>query len=66
VLSGAANLLFLAATGAGELAVVAVLTALYPAVTIVLARWLLDERWTRPQAVGLVVAGCAAALISAG
>jgi hypothetical protein len=33
-LSGIANLLFLAATGAGELAIVAVLTSLYPAATV--------------------------------
>jgi drug/metabolite transporter (DMT)-like permease len=66
VLGGTANLLFLAATGAGQLAVVAVLTALYPAVTIVLARGLLGERWTRAQAVGLLAAGVAVGLISAG
>jgi drug/metabolite transporter (DMT)-like permease len=66
VLGGTANLLFLAATGAGRLAVVAVLTALYPAVTILLARGLLDERWTRSQAAGLIAAGIAVGLISAG
>jgi drug/metabolite transporter (DMT)-like permease len=66
VLGGTANLLFLAATGAGQLAVVAVLTALYPAVTIVLARALLGEPWTRPQAAGLLAAGIAVGLISAG
>lgn len=38
VLSGLANLLFLAATGHGELAIVAVLSALYPAFTVLLAR----------------------------
>jgi uncharacterized membrane protein len=65
-LGGAANLLFLAATGAGELAVVAVLTALYPAVTILLARGVLGERWTRSQAAGLIAAGIAVGLISAG
>jgi drug/metabolite transporter (DMT)-like permease len=66
VLGGTANLLFLAAAGAGQLAVVAVLTALYPAVTIVLARGLLGERWTRRQAAGLIAAGIAVGLISAG
>ncbi len=64
ILSGAANLLFLAATGHGELAIVAVLSALYPAVTVVLARVLLAERWTRRQAIGLMVAGAAIVLVS--
>jgi drug/metabolite transporter (DMT)-like permease len=66
VLGGAANLLFLAATGAGDLAVAAVLTALYPAVTVVLARLLLGERWSALQVIGLVTAGIAVGLISAG
>jgi len=59
-----ASLLFLVATGAGQLAVVAVITALYPAVTVVLARVLLTERWTRPQIVGLLAAAAATALIA--
>jgi drug/metabolite transporter (DMT)-like permease len=66
VLGGTANLLFLAATGAGDLAVAAVLTALYPAVTVVLARLVLGERWSALQVVGLVTAGIAVGLISAG
>lgn len=66
VLGGTANLLFLAASGQGELTVVAVLTAMYPAVTILLARAFLAERWTRLQAVGLLTACVAIALVSAG
>lgn len=66
LLGGTANLLFLAATGAGKLAVVAVLTALYPAVTILLARVVLGEAWSRVQAAGLLAAGAAIALISTG
>ncbi len=66
LLGGAANLLFLAATGQGQLAEVAVLTALYPAVTVLLARLFLAEHWTRWQAVGLLTAGVAIALVSAG
>ena len=65
-LSGTANLLFLAATGHGPLAVVAVLTALCPGITVLLARAVLAERWTRLQAVGLLAAALAIALISAG
>jgi uncharacterized membrane protein len=63
---GAASLFFLAATGTGELAVAAVLTSLYPAVTIIFARLMLDERWSRMQVAGLLMAGAAVALISAG
>jgi drug/metabolite transporter (DMT)-like permease len=64
VLSGASNILFLASTRHGALAVVAVLTALYPVVTVVLARFVLGERWTRGQAGGLVLAAVAVALVS--
>ncbi|MGW4489745.1 EamA family transporter [Amycolatopsis sp. NPDC004368] len=66
ILGGAANLLFVAATGAGQLAVVAVITSLYPAITIVLARGLLHERWTRAQATGLVIAAAGVAAITLG
>lgn len=66
VMGGVSNLLFLAATGYGSLAVVAVLTSLYPVATILLARFVLNERWTRLQAVGLICAGIAVALISSG
>lgn len=65
-LGGVANLLFLAATGRGALTVVAVLTSLYPAVTVLLARFLLHERWQRWQIVGLVASGVAVVLISTG
>lgn len=66
VLSGTANLLFLAATGRGELAVIAVLSSLYPAVTVLLARIILSEHWTRSQTIGLVAAVIAVILVSAG
>jgi drug/metabolite transporter (DMT)-like permease len=64
ILSGTANLLFLAATSSGQLAIVAVLTSLYPAVTVLLARVVLSERWTRPQAAGLLTAVAAIILVS--
>ncbi|HZR52176.1 MAG TPA: DMT family transporter [Streptosporangiaceae bacterium] len=64
-LGGTANLLYLAATGAGQLAVIAVITALYPAVTVLLARFILHEHWSRLQALGLLVSAAAVALISA-
>jgi drug/metabolite transporter (DMT)-like permease len=66
VLGGLANLLYLAATGAGQLAVVAVVTALYPAVTVLLARFTLHERWSRLQVAGLVASAVAVAAISMG
>jgi uncharacterized membrane protein len=66
ILAGAATLLYLAATGAGQLAVVAVLASLYPAATIVLARVLLAEHWTRPQVAGLVISAAAVTAIAVG
>jgi uncharacterized membrane protein len=64
VLGTVAALLFLNATGHGELSIVAVVTALYPAFTVLLARALLSERWSRPQALGLVVAAASIVLVS--
>ncbi|MGH7759691.1 MAG: EamA family transporter [Candidatus Dormibacteria bacterium] len=64
-LSGSSNILFLEATGHGPLAVVAVLASLYPATTVLLARVVLRERWTRLQGVGLAVAVAAVVMISA-
>jgi drug/metabolite transporter (DMT)-like permease len=64
VLGGIANLLYLAATGSGQLAIVAVVTALYPAVTILLARLALHERWSRLQIIGLAASAVAVAAIS--
>lgn len=64
IAGAAATLLFLVATDTGQLAAVAVITALYPAVTVILARLLLTERWTRSQIVGLLAAATATALIS--
>ena len=50
----------------GLLAVVAVLTSLYPASTIVLARLRLGERLTRMRLAGLTLAAVCVALIAAG
>jgi drug/metabolite transporter (DMT)-like permease len=57
----AADLLFLLATRAGLLSLVAVITSLYPAATVALARVVLTERLSRQQWVG---AGCAALSVS--
>ncbi len=54
------------ATHAGLLAVTAVITSLYPAGTIVLARALLGERLTAVRIAGLCLAAGSVALIAAG
>jgi drug/metabolite transporter (DMT)-like permease len=66
LLAGVANLSFVIATHHGELAVVAVLTALYPGFTVVLARLVLGERWSSAQKLGLATALVATFLVSLG
>lgn len=61
-----ANALFLVATRHGMLTVVAVLGALYPAATLMLARSVLGERLARPQLGGVGLAGAAVALVAIG
>ena len=65
LLDSAGNSLFIAATRHGRLDVAAVLSSLYPASTVILARVLLKERISRLQAVGIAGALVAIALISA-
>ena len=65
LLDTSGNILFVAATRAGRLDIAAVLASLYPASTILLAAFVLSERPTRRQAVGMGVAAVAVALISA-
>jgi drug/metabolite transporter (DMT)-like permease len=59
------NLLYFLATGTGQLTTVAVLTALYPAVTVILAAVVLHERASRTQLVGLAAAAAAVGLLAA-
>src|SRR5207248_140250 len=66
VLDLGANGLFAAATTEGLLSLVAVLSSLYPVVTILLARGLLGERVRRAQEVGIVAALAGVALIAGG
>jgi drug/metabolite transporter (DMT)-like permease len=62
----AANALYLLATQRGLLTLVAVLTSLYPATTVVLARVVLGERLSRAQMLGVGLAGVAVTAITAG
>ncbi|MFD8933569.1 EamA family transporter [Streptomyces mirabilis] len=64
VLDSMANLLFLLASRSGDLTVVAVITALYPAGTVLLARGVLAERIRRGQLVGLGTAAVAVSLLA--
>jgi drug/metabolite transporter (DMT)-like permease len=61
-----ANGLYALATTHGLLSVVSVLGSLYPAVTVVLARFVLAERIARMQEVGVVLALAGVIAISAG
>lgn len=65
-LDSLANFAFLLAAREGDLAVVAVITALYPAGTVLLARALLAERIGRAQLVGLGLAAIAVSLLAVG
>ncbi|AEW99028.1 EamA family transporter [Streptantibioticus cattleyicolor] len=64
VLDSLANLLFLLAARSGDLTVVALITALYPAGTVLLARGVLAERIHRGQLVGLGTAAVAVSLLA--
>lgn len=66
VLVGVSNGLYLASTREGLLSVVAVVVALYPASTIVLASILDHERAGRSQLFGMLLAAVAVAMITAG
>jgi drug/metabolite transporter (DMT)-like permease len=61
----AANICYVLATRAGLFGPAVVLTSLYPAVTVLLARLALRERMHRAQQAGLVLAAVGIALIAA-
>ncbi len=63
-LDSLANLAFLLAARSGDLAVVAVITALYPAATVVLARVVLREPLGRGRLAGLGLAAVAVSLLA--
>ncbi len=60
----AGNVFFVLATHAGHLDVAAILSSLYPAVTVLLASIILKERVTRIQTIGICIALVAIPLIS--
>lgn len=66
ILDMAGNAFYLTSAHAGQLAIAAVLSSLYPVVTVILATVLLRERVTREHAVGILAAALAIALIAAG
>ncbi len=66
VLDVAANGTFVAATQRGLLSIVAVLSSLYPASTVVLARVVLGERLHRAQIAGLALAVAGVVAMTAG
>ena len=62
-LDGGGNAFYILAAHAGDLGIVATITSLYPATTILLARYGLGERISLPQAIGIVSALVAIAVI---
>jgi drug/metabolite transporter (DMT)-like permease len=64
VLEAVGSLLYMYCSTEGRLDVAAVLTSLYPVVTILLAAWILKERTTSSQAVGMALALGAVVLVS--
>jgi drug/metabolite transporter (DMT)-like permease len=66
VLDMAANLFYLEASHRGLLSIVAVISSMYPVITVCLAFGLDHERVSKSQAVGLAFAATALALVSLG
>lgn len=66
ILDAGAVLAFVLSTRTGLLSVGAVLSSLYPVTTILLARFVVQERIRRQQVFGLVLAGVAVSLLALG
>lgn len=63
-LDSSGTLLFIRADQTGRLDAAVVLTSLYPAITVLLARWFLKEHFTRWKAVGILAALLAVPMIA--
>lgn len=66
ILDVAANIFYLLSTRHGLLSLVAVITSMYPAATVLLARIVLSERLVRMQMAGLGLAAAGVVLIATG
>jgi uncharacterized membrane protein len=64
VLDASANLCYVLATRAGLFGIAAVLTSLYPGITVLLARVVLRERMQGVQRLGLLLAGVGIVLVT--
>jgi drug/metabolite transporter (DMT)-like permease len=60
----AANVCYVLATRAGLFGLAVVITALYPGMTVLLARWVLGERMRWPQQAGLLLAATGVLLLT--
>jgi drug/metabolite transporter (DMT)-like permease len=66
VLDSAGTILYLLGTRLGLISVVAVLTSMYPAATVLLAKVFLQDRLSRSQVVGLALALAGVIMLTAG
>ena len=64
VVDAAANVCYVLATRAGLLGLAVVITALYPGMTVLLARWVLGERMRWLQRAGLLLAAVGVVLLT--
>jgi uncharacterized membrane protein len=64
VLDASANVFYVLATRAGLFGIAAVLTSLYPGITVLLARVVLRERMRGVQRVGLLLAAAGVVLVT--
>ena len=60
------TVMFVRASQTGRLDTAVILSSLYPAVTVLLARFLLKERFTRLRTVGMIAALAAVVMIAHG